>query len=151
MVLLCTMVALHFRPYTFRFKNKENKRLIFDPVRKLFVVLTPEEWVRQHVIQWLLIYKSQSPHLMSVERQITYNNMVKRCDIVVYHPDGRIKLIVECKAPEIPLDQSTFDQIARYNLVLEADYLMVSNGLKHIYCLVDQKEKAYSFLEDLPF
>ncbi|MDG1063195.1 MAG: type I restriction enzyme HsdR N-terminal domain-containing protein [Flavobacteriaceae bacterium] len=143
------MVALNFPPYTFKVKNKENKRLIFDPIRKLFVTLTPEEWVRQHVVQWLLSDKSQSPQLMSIERQITYNNMVKRCDIVVYHPDGSIKLIVECKAPEIKLTQSSFDQIARYNLVLDADFLMVTNGLQHIYCVIDQNLKSYRFLEDL--
>lgn len=149
MALLCAMVALNFPPYTFKVKNKENKRLIFDPIRKLFVTLTPEEWVRQHVVQWLLSDKSQSPQLMSIERQITYNNMVKRCDIVVYHPDGSIKLIVECKAPEIKLTQSSFDQIARYNLVLDADFLMVTNGLQHIYCVIDQNLKSYRFLEDL--
>ena len=149
MALLCAMVALNFPPYTFKVKNKENKRLIFDPIRKLFVTLTPEEWVRQHVVQWLLSDKSQSPQLMSIERQITYNNMVKRCDIVLYHPDGSIKLIVECKAPEIKLTQSSFDQIARYNPVLDADFLMVTNGLQHIYCVIDQNHKSYRFLEDL--
>ena len=130
--------------------KKEDQVFIFDFLRKKHLVLTPEEWVRQHVVQWLLSDKSQSPQLMSIERQITYNNMVKRCDIVVYHPDGSIKLIVECKAPEIKLTQSSFDQIARYNLVLKSTFLMVTNGMDHYYCKMDLQNQRYSFLETLP-
>ena len=144
------MVALEFPQYSFRFKNSENKRLIFDPLRKIFVVLTPEEWVRQHVIQWLLTHHKQSPSLMRSEQKIEVNGLTRRCDLLLYWPDGRIKLIVECKRPEVPIDQKTFDQIARYNSSLKADFLMVTNGLHHYYCAINKGQNGYEFLRELP-
>lgn len=144
------MVALEFPQYSFRFKNSENKRLIFDPLRKIFVVLTPEEWVRQHVIQWLLSQHKQSPSLMRSEQKIEVNGLTRRCDLLLYWPDGSIKLIVECKRPEVPIDQKTFDQIARYNSSLKADFLMVTNGLYHYYCAINKGQNGYEFLRELP-
>ncbi|MAO08807.1 MAG: restriction endonuclease subunit R [Alteromonas sp.] len=144
------MLKLNFPTYTFRFKSNENKRMVFDPIRKKFVVLTPEEWVRQHVLQYLIQQKGYSPSLINVEKQLLLNGTKKRYDVVVFNPNGSIFLIVECKAPSIGITQDTFDQIARYNLVTQAQYLMVSNGLEHYFCQMDYQAEQYIFLKQLP-
>ena len=144
------MQQLDFPAYEFRLKSSENKRQIFDPIRKKFVILTPEEWVRQHVIQFLHKSGSYPLSLINVEREIKLHNTRKRYDIVAYKPDGGISLIVECKAATVPITRSTFDQIARYNLELNADYLMVTNGLHHYYCQMDFEAQRYVFLKELP-
>lgn len=144
------MQQLSFPAYSFRLKSSENKPYIFDVIRKKFLVLTPEEWVRQHVLQWLLQDKGYPLSLINVEKEIKVGNTRKRYDIVVFHSDGSLLLIVECKAPSIKITQETFDQIARYNLKLQADYLMVSNGLSHYYCQVDTQAERYDFLRNLP-
>jgi hypothetical protein len=144
------MQALQFPSYQFRFKSKENKTLIFDEVRKKFVVLTPEEWVRQHTLQYLILNKGYSRSLIAVERQIALANTVKRYDIVVFDTAGKVTVIVECKAPHIAISQQTFDQIARYNLNTQAQYLMVTNGISHYFCQMDYQNERYIFLEQLP-
>ena len=144
------MQALNFPKFSFRFKNSENKVSIFDPIRKKFVILQPEEWVRQNCLQVLLQEKKYPKSLINVEKELRVNDLKKRYDIVVYNPDGSIHLIVECKAPSIPITQSTFDQIAQYNLTLNATYLMVTNGLNHYYCQMDFKSECYTFLKDIP-
>ena len=144
------MLPLNFPDYNFRFKNSENNILIFDVIRKKFVVLQPEEWVRQHAVNYLINEKKYPKRLVNVEKQLTVNNMSKRYDIVVFHTTGKINLLIECKAPQITIDQKTFDQIARYNLQLEADYLMVTNGLNHFYCKMDYDSEKYMFLRDIP-
>lgn len=144
------MLKLNFPDYSFRFKNSENKPLIFDVIRKKFVVLTPEEWVRQHTLQFLISEKQFAPSHINVEKQLLLNNTKKRYDIVVFNKDGSIHLIVECKAPKIGINQDTFDQIARYNLVTKATYLMVTNGLSHYFCQMDYQKERYQFLPDLP-
>tara|TARA_R110002073_G_scaffold138424_2_gene288040 strand:+ start:10994 stop:11440 length:447 start_codon:yes stop_codon:yes gene_type:complete len=141
---------INFPTYTFRFKNSENKPYIFDGIRKKFVVLQPEEWVRQHCVQYLINEKKYPKSLINVEKELKINNLKKRYDIVVFNSDGSIHLIVECKAPKITIDQSTFDQIARYNLALNATFLMVTNGLNHYYCSIDFEEERYQFLKDIP-
>jgi|TARA_B110000240_G_scaffold68110_1_gene77589 hypothetical protein len=141
---------LNFPKYNFRFKSNENKTLIFDIIRKKFVVLTPEEWVRQHAIHFLISEKKYPAAHINVEKQLQLNDTVKRYDIVVFNKDGTIKIIVECKAPSIKTNQQTFDQIARYNLVLKSETLMVSNGLEHFFCKMDFANKKYLFLKDLP-
>lgn len=144
------MIALNFPSYTFRFKNSENKIAVFDLLRKRFVQLTPEEWVRQHVIKYLLEEKNIPKSLLNVEKQLKVHGLVKRYDIIAYKPNGKIHLIVECKAASVPLSQETFDQIARYNLALNADFLMVTNGLQHYYCQMDYEQEKYHFLPELP-
>lgn len=144
------MQELNFPKFTFRFKNSENKRLIFDGIRKKFVVLQPEEWVRQHCVQYLIQVKNYPKSLINVEKELNINTLRKRYDIVVFNTDGSIHLIVECKAPKIGIDQSTFDQIARYNLKLNASYLMVTNGINHYYCQMDFEHERYEFLKDIP-
>ena len=144
------MQQLKFPVYSFRFKSSENKTLIFDEIRKKFIILTPEEWVRQHVLRFLISEKKYPKSLINVEKQLKVKDTIKRYDVVIYNRDGSIFLIVECKAPSIPITQQTFDQIARYNLVANATYLMVSNGLDHYYCQMDYENEAYIFLKDLP-
>lgn len=144
------MQALNFPKFSFRFKNSENKISIFDEIRKKFVILQPEEWVRQHCVQFLMIEKKYPKSLINVEKELIVNDLKKRYDIVVFNPDGSIHLIVECKAPEIKINQDTFDQIARYNRALNAKYLMVTNGLNHYYCQIDFENERYDFLKDIP-
>lgn len=144
------MHVLNFPRYSFRFKNSENKIAVFDVLRKKFVILTPEEWVRQHVVNFLLTEKKMPQSLLNVEKQLKVNTILKRYDLLVYNPDGSIHLVVECKAASVPITQETFDQIARYNLALNAKYLMVTNGLQHYYCQMDYEQEKYHFLPDLP-
>lgn len=144
------MQELNFPRFDFRFKNSENKLSIFDVIRKKFIVLTPEEWVRQHVLHDLIHHKKYPASLISVEKSIRINDLIKRYDIVVYKNNGDIFLLVECKAPQIKINQDTFDQIARYNLRLEAEYLYITNGLNHYYCQMDYVQQKYYFLPNLP-
>ena len=144
------MQQLNFPSYSFRFKNSENKVSIFDEIRKKFIILTPEEWVRQHVVRFLLEEKKYPKSLINVEKVLKVNGLRKRYDIVVFNPDGSIFVLVECKAPEIKTAQATFDQIARYNMTLKAQYLMVTNGLNHYFCLMDFENEKYEFLKELP-
>ncbi len=144
------MQELNFPKYPFRFKSSENKLAVFDEIRKKFILLTPEEWVRQNVVQFLLKEKKYPKSLINVEKVIKINDLIKRYDIVVYNSDGSIFLLVECKAPHIKITQETFNQIARYNLALKAEHLMVTNGLNHYFCKMDFENEKYVFLKELP-
>ncbi|MEC4005811.1 type I restriction enzyme HsdR N-terminal domain-containing protein [Flavobacterium sp. SUN052] len=144
------MQKLNFPTYSFRFKNSENKVAIFDEIRKKFIILTPEEWVRQHVVHNLIQEYNYPKSYINVEKLIKINDLSKRYDIIIYQPNGEIFLLVECKAPEVTINQNTFDQIARYNLVLKAKYLMVTNGLNHYFCQMDFENEKYIFLKQLP-
>ena len=144
------MQKLNFQLYNFRFKNSENKVSIFDEIRKKFIILTPEEWVRQHVVQFLLEEKKYPKSLINVEKVLKINGLRKRYDVVVFNSDGSIFILIECKAPEIKITQATFDQIARYNMTMNAQFLMVTNGLNHYFCQMDYENEKYTFLENLP-
>jgi len=144
------MQKLNFPAYTFRFKNSENKVAIFDDIRKKFILLTPEEWVRQHVVKFLLEEKKYPKAHINVEKVLKINGLTKRYDVAVFQPDGKIHLLVECKAPDVVITQNVFDQIARYNMTLDAGYLMVTNGLNHYFCQIDKEREQYVFLRDLP-
>jgi hypothetical protein len=144
------MVELNFPTYSFRLKNKENKVFIFDILRKKEVVLTPEEWVRQHVVHWLLKDKNYPASIIAIEKQLQLNKTTKRTDILLFDKKGMPDVIVECKAPHIPITQASFDQIARYNLQLNAKVLMVTNGLQHYYCATDHANETYIYLPELP-
>ena len=143
------MQALAFPPFGFKTKSSENKRYIFDVIRKKFVLLTPEEWVRQHVLSDL-IDKGISKTRLSVEKQFEVMGQKKRFDVVVAGKNASIALLVECKAPTIPITQATFDQIARYQLAFNATYLMLTNGMQHFYCQIDPEKQSYQFIEHLP-
>ncbi|MBD0835328.1 type I restriction enzyme HsdR N-terminal domain-containing protein [Aestuariibaculum suncheonense] len=144
------MQDLNFPKFSFRFKSSENKISIFDCIRKKFVVLQPEEWVRQHCLMYLMEVKGYPKSLINIEKELIVNDLKKRYDIVIFNPDGSIHLIVECKAPSVTINQQTFDQIAQYNQVLNATYLMVTNGLNHYYCQMDFVNERYDFLKDIP-
>lgn len=135
--------------YQFRLKQIEEIPYIFCSIRKKWLILTPEEWVRQHTIQFLIQTKKYSQSAINSEVIVEITGMKKRSDVVVFAKQKPF-LIVECKAPSIPITQSTFDQIARYNLKLNADFLMVSNGISHYYCQMDYENQTYIFLPDLP-
>ena len=132
------------------FKKINNTPYIFDEIRKKYVVITPEEWVRQHIVKFLIQYKNYPASLMQLEVSMNIYGLQKRADIVCYNSQGMALLVVECKAPEVSINESVFQQISRYNIALKAPYLMVSNGLKHYVCAIEFYSKSYTFLEDLP-
>jgi len=144
------MQKLNLPTYNFKIKSNENKTLIFDKLRKKYMVLTPEEWVRQHFVYFLIEEKKYPISLIALEKQLTINNRKKRTDILVFNTAGNPEIIVECKAPSIKITQATFDQIARYNLKLKATYLIVTNGLEHFYCKMDFENETYIFLKEVP-
>ncbi|MFM1879004.1 MAG: hypothetical protein RLZZ241_1870 [Bacteroidota bacterium] len=144
------MEALNFPRYDFRFKSRENNILVLDVIRRRYVVLQPEEWVRQHCIQFLLKDKGYPSIRIGVEQQIKINGLSKRVDLAVYNQNGAVEILVECKAPNVPIDQAVFDQIARYNLQVRAKYLMLTNGMQHLFCMLDYENQKYIFLNDLP-
>lgn len=124
--------------------------LIFDILRKKYLVLTPEEWVRQHFVHYLIDEKNYPVTLIALEKQLVINNRKKRTDILIFNKDGNHDIIVECKAPSVKITQDTFDQIARYNLKLKANFLIVTNGLEHFYCKMDFENETYIFLKEIP-
>lgn len=146
----CTMIKLNFPDYQYSIKSKENKSYIFDPIRKKWLVLNPEEWVRQNCVQFLINEKKIPIGLLQVEKKIEVFNTVKRYDLVVFNTEKKISLLVECKSPSVKITQEAFDQIARYNTVIQSEYLMLTNGLDHFYYQMDFKKKKYIYLTDLP-
>ena len=144
------MQKLNFPSCAFKLKSSENKTLIFDIVRKKYVIVTPEEWVRQHVVHFLLKEKNYPISLIAIEKQLKINKRVKRTDIIVYNKQGTPEILIECKAPSVKITQTTFDQIARYNLSANSNFLMVTNGLAHYFCQIDTDKETYIFLEDIP-
>ncbi|MCK5856548.1 MAG: type I restriction enzyme HsdR N-terminal domain-containing protein [Bacteroidales bacterium] len=145
------MIKLNLPEYQFRLRKNDNaKTEIFDSIRKRHYVLTPEEWVRQNFMQYLIQEKNYPASLMAIEKGLKLNGMQKRTDIVQYNKLGNPVLIVECKAPEIKLKQDTFDQAARYNLTLHVDYLIITNGMEHFACKMDYKNNRIVFLKEIP-
>ncbi len=144
------MIELNLPPYPYRVKQENGKHLIFDDLRKRFVSLTPEEWVRQHFIAYLVNSRAFPQGLIGNEISITLNKCKRRCDTVVYNRQGVPLCIVEYKAPHVEITQDTFDQIVRYNRVLQVKYLIVSNGLRHYCCRIDYDTNGYTFLPDIP-
>ena len=145
------MKVLNLPEYKFRLRNNpEGKTEVFDTIRKRYYILTPEEWVRQNFIQYLIQEKQFPASLMAVEKGLKLNGMQKRTDIVQYNKQGRPVLIVECKAPEIKLSQDTFDQAARYNMTLQVDYLIITNGLEHFACKMNYTEHKIQCLKEIP-
>ena len=144
------MHALNLPAYEARITINDGKRQIFDPLRKSYVALTPEEWVRQHFVNFLLNVKGFPATLMANEVAITLNGMKKRCDTVVYDKALKPRVIVEYKAPTVKITKEVFAQISRYNLTLKVDYLIVSNGLQHYCCRMDYANNTYRFLQEIP-
>jgi hypothetical protein len=136
--------------YSFRIKEKGGKKLIFDRYRSKWIVLTPEEWVRQNFIRYLIEERHYPVSLISVEHSIRMNQLNFRSDAVIFTKMGKPLVIIECKAPEVKISQKAFDQIVRYNFDLKVKYLIVTNGINHYCCKIDQNELTYSFLTEIP-
>jgi len=141
---------LNLPPYDYQIKDEEGKLSIFDPLRKKFLILTPEEWVRQHLINYLIFYKKYPKSLFSMEKGIKYNLLLKRFDILILDREASPFLLVECKAPTIKLSQKTAEQIAVYNKSIGARYLAISNGLQHICLELDQVSGTYTQFREFP-
>lgn len=144
------MVKLNLPEYTFRTKIEREKTMIFDGIRKKFVVLTPEEWVRQNFIRYLNVEKAYPENLMAVEKQILVNGKQRRFDLLIYNRSGQPLLIAEFKAPGVKVTQEAFDQVVRYNMALHVQHVVVSNGLQHFACEIDYLNNTYSFLKEIP-
>lgn len=137
-------------PYPFKITEANGQLTLFDELRKKTIIITPEEWVRQHFVQYLINQKQYPKSLMRLEGGLKLNGMSRRTDIVVFNRDGQRILMVECKAPSVNIDQKVFDQIARYNMAHKVSLLAVTNGLIHYYCRIDHEQGSYQFIPDLP-
>lgn len=143
-------VQLNLPSFAIKIKEENGISYIFDQIRKKYLVLTPEEWVRQHLIHYLKNVKNYPGSLMKLEGGLKLNHLQKRSDILLFNKHGEKILLVECKAPSVKINQDTFDQIARYNFVHKVEWLLVSNGMQHFCCRIDYKKKTYSFVQELP-
>jgi Type I restriction enzyme R protein N terminus (HSDR_N) len=151
--ILCltpTMKQLNLPSYNFSLRNESAGQEIFDRSRKKYVRLTPEEWVRQNFIEYLVNEKQYARSLISVEKEIIVNKLKRRPDIVVFKNDMKPILAVECKAPEVKIAQETFDQLIRYNSIIKVKYLVVTNGMQHFCCQIDYLKNAFSYLQEIP-
>jgi hypothetical protein len=142
--------TLNLPAYAVKLKNHSQRTQIFDRIRKKFVVLTPEEWVRQHVLNYLIEHKNFPASRIAVESSLKYNELLRRPDIVYYDSALKPALIVECKASDVKISQTTFDQIARYNMPLRVNYLLVTNGIQHFCCRMEYEKEEIIFLKELP-
>lgn len=144
------MFQLNLPAYNFQIKKLDAKNFIFDSQRKRYVSLTPEEWVRQHFIRFLIQEKGYPAAYLAIEKQLSMNGMKKRCDAILYNEFALPVMIIELKAPSVAITQSTFDQVAVYNAKLKVDYFMISNGIEHYCCKVDPENSRYKFFPELP-
>lgn len=143
------MQELNLPFYNITLKEENGKRLIYDDIRKKYLSLTPEEWVRQNFIKYLISEKNVPASLIVIEKGLKLNELSKRTDVLIYK-DASPVLLVECKAPKVKITQDTFDQISRYNLIFKVPYLIVTNGMSHYCCKVDFDKNSYTFLEEIP-
>ena len=144
------MIRLNLPEYEINVVERDGKRMIFDFLRRKYVALTPEEWVRQHFTHFLVSQKGYPKTLLANEAQLQIGDKHLRCDTVLYNKEMQPLMIVEYKAPQIQLQQKTFDQIAAYNLLLHADYLVISNGVQHYCCQMVYEQRTYRFLTEIP-
>ena len=144
------MQRLNLPDYQFNIKKNENGFIILDSLRRRWVSLTPEEWVRQNFVRFLIEERQFPAALMNNEISLLQNGIKRRCDTLVADSNGNPLVIIEYKAPTIEIAQKTFDQIVRYNMVLKAQYLIVSNGMNHYCCKIDYENNSYSFLSEIP-
>jgi hypothetical protein len=141
---------LNLPQYSFRISGKEGEEIILDTIRKKYVRLTPEEWVRQNFVRYLINEGKYPPGLIGIEVMSKYNNLKKRVDILVHDRSGNPVLIVECKAPDVEINEKVFDQIATYNMGFKVPYIIVTNGIDHYACRIYHEEKKYDFLLVIP-
>ena len=148
--LIIYMYELNLPKYGIKIANENGHLTIFDVLRRKYVALTPEEWVRQHFVHYLIGHKGYPQTLMANEIQLAIGNKKLRCDSVLYDRSLKPRMIIEYKAPTVNITQKVFDQITVYNMLLHVDYLVVSNGIKHYCCQMDYDNQKYLFLEDIP-
>ena len=144
------MERLNLPTYSFSVKSEAGRNYIFDAIRKKYIVLTPEEWVRQNFIRYLVSEKGFPAGLIAVEQPFIFNKMQKRSDILVYNNLGQPKVLAECKAPSVPITSSVFEQIGLYNLTHHVPWLIVTNGIKHYCCRYQEQEGRYQFSDFIP-
>jgi hypothetical protein len=144
------MRKLNLPAYDFQHRMEDGKRFVLDIFRKKYVMLTPEEEVRQCFARYLMEEKGYPASLMMTEYSLKLNEMIRRCDILVHKPAGKPAVLVECKAPNVKISSETFDQAARYNMVFKVKYMMVTNGIKHYCCYINFVTQKVSFLEEIP-
>jgi hypothetical protein len=144
------LVPLELPPYPFKITDDNGQLTLFDVIRKRNIILTPEEWVRQHFVQYLILQKKYPKTLIKLEGGHKLHGLTRRSDIVVYNKGGGKILLVECKAPSVPIDQHVFDQVARYNMVHRVGLIAVTNGLQHYFCRINFDDGSYRFIEELP-
>lgn len=144
-------MQLNLPAYDFKTAKKEGRSVIFDSLRRRWVKLTPEEWVRQNFIRYLVEERQFPGSLIAIEHSLRLNRQDFRADAVVFSTAGKPLLLVECKAPEVKITQKVFDQVVRYNFEFRVDYLLVSNGLTHFCCKIDKENLTYAFLPEIPF
>lgn len=144
------MIPLNLPTYEYKLKKTEDKIFIFDSSRKKYVVLTPEEWVRQHFINYLVTKLNYPKSLIKVESGLQFNKMRKRSDIVIYNQLGKPWMVVECKGPEHDVNRQTIQQVSVYNHTIKADYIGLTNGLNHFCCSVDHVKKTTTLLDQFP-
>ncbi len=147
---MTALPPLNLPAYDLVLRDVDGRRMVHDPIRNKYVALTPEEWVRQHFVQFLMRDRAVPRGLVAVEKGFRYQGALCRADIVAHDRAGQPAMVVECKAPDVAIAQHSFDQIARYNTVLQASYLVVTNGLVHYCCFVDWEEHDYRFVGDVP-
>ncbi len=144
------MISLNLPSYSYKIKELESGKQIFDSIRKKYVKLTPEEWVRQHFINYLVHYKHYSASLISVEHGMQIPKGRFRSDILIYNNKAEVIMLVECKAACVKIKQNVFDQIVNYNIRYRATYLTVTNGMEHYCCRVDYENKSINYLKEIP-
>ncbi len=140
-------MQLNFPSYKFKTKSEQDIHYVFDSVRKKYVVLTPEEWVRQHIVQYLITEKKYPQSLIALERGLTVNGRKKRFDVLLFNKNGQPHLLIECKSPDIKINKVVFEQIAIYNSQFKAPYLLVTNGLEHVVVKYAEDFVGYEFLD----
>ena len=144
------MFRLNLPQYEIKIGEKDGKRTIFDFLRRKYVALTPEEWVRQHFTHYLTDHKGYPKGLLGNEVELHISEKRLRCDTILYNKQGQPQMIIEYKAPTVPLQQKVFDQVSAYNLLLRVDYLVISNGMEHYCCKMDYEHQKYLFLQEIP-
>ena len=144
------MYQLNLPQFEIKICKRNERTYVFDVLRKKYIALTPEEWVRQHFVHFLMEHKGYPASLLINEVELMIGNKKLRCDSLLYGTDGKPRMIIEYKAPYIPVTEKVFNQIYSYNLILKADYLIISNGMQHIACRVDYANNKYVFLRDIP-
>jgi hypothetical protein len=144
-------VDLNFPKYPFRIREENRQSYIFDELRKKFILLTPEEWVRQHAVKFLISERNYPASCIAIERKFTVNRLSKRFDALVFDTAGRPRMLVECKAPGVLISDAVMQQIAAYNLRFKVDYLLLSNGLRHLVCGLNPAKDMYEVRAEIPY